>query len=133
MSTDRFFIETDDFLGYKFEEFKNEQYANALSTPSEYFKLRKEVLKQVKNDAVSDMYLTFFNLLSKGISKDGSQIGTTKVLDPPCYPQQLVSKFALKAASTMEKIIDEALEIILPIDIKSLATKRLEDQSKQNF
>ena len=88
MSTDRFFIETDDFLGYKFEEFKNQQYADALSTPSEYFKLRKEVLKQVKNDAVSDMYLTFFNLLSKGISKDGSQIGTTKVLDPPCYPRK---------------------------------------------
>ena len=133
MSNDRFKIETDDFLGYKFEEFKNDQYSTALATPSVYFTLRKEVLKQVKNDAVSEMYITFYNLLSKGKAKDGSDIGTTKVLEPPCYPQQLVSKFALKAAATMEKIIDEALDIILPIDIKHLATKRIEDQSKQNF
>ena len=104
-----------------------------MATPSVYFTLRKEVLRQVKNDTVSEMYLTFYNLLSKGLDKDCNNIGTTTQLEPPCYPQQLVSKFALKAAATMEKIIDEALDIILPIDMKQLATKRIEDQSKQNF
>ena len=65
-ATDRFYIETSDFLGFKYEQFRNELYALALSKPSDYFKLRKEVLETVKNQAIQDMYKQFYNLLSKG-------------------------------------------------------------------
>ena len=127
---DRFKIDTEDFLGLKYEAYKNELYAMALSTPSEYFKLRKSVLEVVKTQAIKDIYTQFYNLLSKGQDINGNTISD---LAEPGYPAQLVSKFSLKAASTLDKILEEAIEIILPIDFKHLATKRLEEQSKQNF
>jgi hypothetical protein len=127
---DRFRIDTEDFLGLKYENYKNELYAMALSTPSEYFKLRKSVLEVVKTQAIKDIYTQFYNLLSKGQDINGAVIGD---LPEPGFPQQNVSKFALKAASTLDKILEEAIEIILPIDFKHLSQKRLEEQSKQNF
>jgi hypothetical protein len=126
----RFKIDTEDFLGLKYEAFRNELYAMALSTPSEYFKLRKSVLETVKTESIKDIYTQFYNLLSKGQDLDGNQIST---LPEPGFPAQQVSKFALKAASTLDKILEEAIEIILPINFRDLATKRLEEQSKQNF
>jgi hypothetical protein len=127
---DRFVIDTSDFLGLDYEAYKNELYAMALSTPADYMKLRKETLAVVKNQCIKDIYTQFYNLLSKGQDLNGTQIGT---LPPPCYPAQMVSKFALKCARTMDSILEEAIEIILPLNFKELSTKRLEDQSKQNF
>ena len=127
---DRFVIDTEDFLGLKYEAYKNELYALALSTPADYMKLRKETLAVVKNQSIKDIYTQFYNLLSKGEDINGAQIST---LPPPGYPAQLVSKFALKCARTLDSILEEAIEIILPLNFKELSTKRLEDQSKQNF
>ena len=127
---DRFVIDTEDFLGLKYEQYKNELYSLALSTPADYMKLRKETLAVVKNQSIKDIYTQFYNLLSKGEDINGAQIST---LPPPSYPAQMVSKFALKAARTLDTILEEAIEIILPLNFKELSTKRLEDQSKQNF
>ena len=46
---DRFQIDTSDFLGLNYESYKNDLYAMALSTPSDYMKLRKDTLAVVKN------------------------------------------------------------------------------------
>ena len=127
---DRFVIDTEDFLGLKYEAYKNDLYAMALSTPADYMKLRKETLAVVKNQCIKDIYTQFYNLLSKGEDLTGTQIGN---LPPPGYPAQMVSKFALKAARTLDSILEEAIEIILPLNFKELSTKRLEDQSKQQF
>jgi hypothetical protein len=127
---DRFVIDTEDFLGLKYEQYKNELYALALSTPADYMKLRKETLAVVKNQSIKDIYTQFYNLLSKGEDLNGAQISS---LPPPSFPAQLVSKFSLKAARTLDSILEEAIEIILPLNFKELSTKRLEDQSKQSF
>ena len=127
---DRFAIDTSDFLGINYDSYKNDLYAMALSTPADYMKLRKETLAVVKNQCIKDIYTQFYNLLSKGEDLNGTQIGS---LPAPGYPAQMVSKFALKAARTLDSILEEAIEIILPLNFKELSTKRLEDQSKQNF
>ena len=127
---DRFAIDTSDFLGINYDSYKNDLYAMALSTPADYMKLRKETLSVVKNQCIKDIYTQFYNLLSKGEDLNGTQIGS---LPAPGYPAQMVSKFALKAARTLDSILEEAIEIILPLNFKELSTKRLEDQSKQNF
>ena len=127
---DRFQIDTNDFLGLNYESYKNDLYAMALSTPADYMKLRKETLNVVKNQCIKDIYTQFYNLLSKGQDLNGTQIGN---LPAPGFPAQMVSKFALKAARTLDTILEEAIEIILPLNFKELSTKRLEDQSKQNF
>jgi hypothetical protein len=122
-----FMVDTSDFLGFKYAEYCNEMYALALAKPSDYFDLRKKVLQSAKTDAVSDLYKTFYNLLSKGQDKTGKPIITTATSGDiqPSYPQQKVNEFALSAAATLDKIIQEAINIILPLDYKQIATERL--------
>ena len=128
---DRFQFEPDDYLGLKYEEYKNDMYALAISFPREYFKLRKNVLKSVKTQAIGDIYTTFYNVLSQGTDKEGVNIinprGETDL--SPGYPKQEVSKIALKAARTLDSILDEVIGIILPLNYKHLATIRSEQKA----
>jgi hypothetical protein len=127
-----FKVDPASFLGLDYAEYKNNIYAKALSEPSEYFKLRKAVLKKVKTDAVTDLYTTFYNLLTDGTDKGGQAIeGLTD--PPPHYPSQKVSEFALSAAKTLDDILNECIEIILPIDYKDLASRRLEEKGRANI
>jgi len=132
-ATNNFNIDTGDYLGIKYEAFKDEMLALALSEPSEYFKLRKAVLQRVKQQAVEDQFKIYYNLLTAGTTKNGREIlvgGEPGVSDEtarkfvPNYPKQLTSQFALGAAKTIDKIAEEAVEILLPKDYKSISQDR---------
>ena len=132
MSTNTFNIDTGDYLGIKYESFKDEMLALALAEPSEYFKLRKAVLQQVKQQAVEDQFRIYYNLLTAGTDKDGREVipggagvkAETAAKFKPNYPKQLSSQFALGAAKTIDKIAEEAVEILLPKDYKSISQDR---------
>jgi hypothetical protein len=133
MATNTFNIDTGDYLGIKYESFKDEMLALALAEPSEYFKLRKAVLQQVKQQAVEDQFKIYYNLLTAGTDKTGAQIlrsggagvkAETADKFVPNYPKQLTSQFALGAAKTIDKIAEEAVEILLPKDYKSISQDR---------
>jgi len=131
MSND-FKIDTGDYLGIKYESFKDEMLALALAEPSEYFKLRKAVLQTVKQQAVEDQFRIYYNLLTAGKDKEGNDIiprsagirDETAAKFAPNYPKQLTSQFTLGAAKTIDKIAEESVEILLPKDYKSISQDR---------
>ena len=131
-TTNDFKIDTGDYLGIKYESFKDEMLALALAEPSEYFRLRKAVLETVKQQAVEDQFNIYYNLLTAGKDKRGGDIlktgagvsGDTAAKFVPNYPKQLTSQFALGAAKTIDKIAEEAVEILLPKDYKSISQDR---------
>ncbi len=49
-----FKINPADYLGSDYEAFKTDMLELAISKPSEYFKLRKVILKRIKTQAVQD-------------------------------------------------------------------------------
>lgn len=61
-----FKIEPSDHLGTANEAFKTDMMQSALSDPTQYFKLRKEILLQVKTEAVSRTYAIYYYLLHNG-------------------------------------------------------------------
>ena len=130
--TNDFKIDTGDYLGIKYESFKDEMLALALAEPSEYFRLRKVVLQKVKQQAVEDQFRIYYNLLTAGKDKGGGDIiprdaglsEETARKFAPNYPKQLTSQFALGAAKTIDKIAEEAVEILLPKDYKSISQDR---------
>ena len=74
-SDDKFFLETDDVLGFTCAEYVSKVRGLALSKPSEYFELRANVMKKVKSDAVKNLYKSIFNVLSRGTDVDNKHIG----------------------------------------------------------
>jgi hypothetical protein len=127
-----FEIDTGDYLGIKYESFKDEMLSLALAEPSEYFLLRKVILERVKQQAVEDQFKIYYNLLTLGQEKSGREIipgdaglkASTVAKFVPNYPKQLTSQFALGAAKTIDKIAEEAVEILLPKDYKAISQDR---------
>jgi hypothetical protein len=48
----------------------------------------------------------------------------------PHYPKQLVSQFALGASKTIDKIAEDAIELILPADLENIAKQRTSVKAK---
>ena len=78
MAETNFKLDTADYLSIKHSAFRDDMLALALSKPSEYFTLRKNVLAAVKRKAVQNIYSVYYELLTEG--KDGSD---SKLLTGP--------------------------------------------------
>ena len=142
MTEQSFKINTTNYLGIGHSTFKNKLLEIALTQPAQYFKIRENVLKNVKETAISKMYDTFYSVMTDGtIDKKnaafdtenpiGGGINEDKVFIPQ-YPNQKVTEFALGAAKTLDSICDECIEIIMPMNYRDLAEARLARKGEAN-
>lgn len=120
MSEQNFKINTDNYLAFEYEEYKEALQALALSQPSEYYKLRKNVLSSLKKGIIKQVFETYYNLLTSG-TISGEDHFTTAGVPAPHYPNQKASEFALGASKTINHILDECLDIILPANHLAIA------------
>ena len=121
-----FQVDISDYMGHKHEQFIDELQSIAMSTPSRYYTIRKNVIYELKQVVVEDVYKAYYNLLTKGENRKGDNIMENL---NPSYPQQLASKFSLGAAKTINEILDDALEIILPASHLKIADLRIKKKA----
>lgn len=131
MATNKFQLDTDDVLGFLYQEYVTEVRSMALSKPSEYYALRREVLRKIKSDAVGNLYKTLFNVLSLGTDLRGNPIGSLGTGNlVPHFPSQKINDFAIKIASMMADELNKAIDIILPDDFEKIASGKLSLKSR---
>jgi hypothetical protein len=115
-----FEIDTNDYLGFEYEEYLNNVNAMAISKPSEYYKMRAFVLAETKKKVVKSVYDAYYKLLTT--QPVGTYNGQELI---PHYPAQKASKFALEASATTNAILNKALEIVLPVNYTDIANQKL--------
>ena len=140
MAETNFKLDTSDYLGIDHAAFRDDMLALALSKPSEYFQLRKNVLAAVKRNAVANIYKTYYALLTEGKDAEGNILlrgdFATGITEPtvrafnPKYPKQKVNEFALGATETIDKIAEDAIEILLPRGYEDIAKERSSTKGK---
>lgn len=145
MATDNFNFKIDpaNYAGIDHEAYRSDMLQFALTQPTEYAKLRKTVLNVVKREAVNSQYGIYYNLLTEGLKTvdnkptDSVLVGVfpevTQLMFKPKVPSQIVNEFALKAAKTIDKIAEEAIEMILPADWKQIADNRTFSKTKSTL
>ena len=119
-----FEVDTSDYLGFQYEEYLNELMALAVSKPSDYYKIRADTLKLLKQVVVKQVYDTYYGLLTKGTVNGQAPLGDLV----PHYPQQKASQFALGASKTINDILNSALDIILPPNHLDVAKLKLTEK-----
>jgi hypothetical protein len=134
-----FRINPAEYLGIENEKFKSDMLQLALSNPTQYFNLRKSVLQAVKRNAVNDIYGVYYWLLTEGNQSANGQNNNQKIiaagnangldaatvrLFTPKIPPQVVNEFSLKASKMIDALAEEAIEMILPMNYKSIADNR---------
>ena len=116
-----FQVNTSDYLGFLYEEYLNNLQAIATSKPSDYYKIRADTLKALKQGIITEIYKTYYTLLTEGKIDDVNTLNGLK----PCYPQQKASQFSLAASKTINEILNSALDIILPANHLDVAKMKL--------
>ena len=141
-----FKIDPSDYRGIEHEEFRTNLLNLALTQPTAYNKLRMNVLKKVKKQAVESQYSIYYYLLTEGCSvADDGKTKSNHILSGltdgsenyqgmfrPKVPRHIVNEFALKASATIDKVAEEAINMILPDDWKTIADQRLYTKTKGN-
>jgi hypothetical protein len=119
-----FKVNSLNYLGINHQRYKSDLYALALAKPAVYAKIRQDVLDKVKNEAINTMYDTLFDVLNEGkvggtnIIRDGAKIYL------PSYPEQEINSYCLSACKTLEQIVDECVEILIPIDYNKILNSK---------
>ena len=111
-SNDKFFLETDDVLGFAYAEYISKIRGLALSKPSEYFELRATVMKTVKRDAVKNLYKSIFNVLSKGTDVEDRHIGRLGQDLIPAYPKNKINDYSIEVAAYLGDSLNKVIDII---------------------
>lgn len=126
MSDNKFRLNTEDVLGFAFQEYLSSIRGMAISEPARYYKLRAQVMKQIKRDAVGALYKTIFNALTEGTDKDGTPIGELG-RGPliPMFPSQKTNDLAIRIASILGEELNKVVDIILPDEFETIASKKL--------
>ena len=132
-----FKVNPSDFRGIEHEKFRTKLLNLAITKPTEYNDLRMNVLEAVKEKAVNAQYNIYYYLLTAGRNEknDASIIEGKPNADlfVPRVPANVVNEFAMKASATIDKIAEEAIEMIMPDDWKDVADKRLYTKTKSNI
>jgi hypothetical protein len=147
MSDFNFKIDPSNYAGIDHEAYRADMLQLALSQPTVYTQLRKDVLQAVKKEAVNSQYAIYYYLLTAGCkpSPDGKRVGDSVLnfngsnsagqarVFVPHVPNQVVNEFALKASKTIDRIAEEAIEMILPADWKQIADNRTFSKTKSTL
>ena len=132
MSDNKFQLNTDDVLGLQYSQFISNIRGVAIANPAEYYKLRAQLMQTVKRDAVGALYNSIFNVLTKGVDINNQPIqapGGSVVLGRgeyvPQYPSQKTNDFAIHCASILAEHLNKVVDILLPDEFESIASKKL--------
>jgi hypothetical protein len=130
MATDdmNFRVSTSNYLGYEHQSFQRKTYADALTNPAKYFEMREKVIVSMRDANVKAVYDTLYAALV-----EGKDLANNQLCPPPQYPKQKVAELTLAAAQTIQKIFEDAVELILPASYQQIAEQRTVARAKGDF
>ena len=129
---DKFFVDPSNFQGHQYSQYKNFLMSVALTKPSEYYELQSKVIEQLNVQIAKTIYKHLFLLLTKGKLPDGNPMKIDGKPINPAFPSQAAADFCIDAANTIDKIIRDATEVILPASHLDVAKMQMEHKSKTN-
>jgi hypothetical protein len=126
-----FKVNAKNQLGIEFQKTRARLMELAYTSPASYYRLRKDVVEAITETAVEKAYESYWNLLTSGSFTDATgnpaRLQWTDATGgdfQPNLPESEVNKFALRVASAIQEISEEAVETILPMDYDEIAKKK---------
>jgi len=136
-TTANFRIDPNQYLGEFNSQYRDELYSLALSNPTKYFKFRKEASKYIREEGLKNIYHVIYDALNTGTKSAGGRstgvpIGPHMPDGGPRLSEKHINQIALSASETLNKIFDEIMSQIAPLDYKEIANSRLKIHGENN-
>lgn len=130
MATMNWKVDVGNYMGHKYEVYKNRLNGIALTKPSAYFDAQNTIIEELNQQIAEKVYDIFYNLLTAGKLPNGSALTIDGQVLTPAWPSQAATTFALNASNEIDDIISKCVEIILPKDHLDIAKMKLQTKSK---
>ena len=129
ISSSKFYIDIKNELGLNYKKVRGDLLATSLSKPQNYYTLRNEIISHMTEASVQTMYEVVWRCLRNGQKPDGNPFTYKNAADVttqfvPQVPEHIIGEFASKAAKTIENLMEDIIEQILPDDYLALAQSR---------
>jgi len=129
LSTSKFYIDIKNELGLNYKKVRGDLLATSLAKPQHYYALRNDIISSLTEAQVEAMYTVVWMCLRNGQKPNGNPITYRNASDAPTQfvpqvPEHIIGEFASKAAKTIESLMEDIIEQILPDDYLALAQSR---------
>ena len=128
-NSDNFEVSPALMLGHLYQQYQEELYLKAVSTPSDYATVRANVISKVKIGVVNTLYKNLRSVLCQGKLESLDLIkfsGSSAFV--PNYPPVDADSRILSIAKALDKELDEIIDIIIP-PFSDVLKGRLESKS----
>ena len=123
------FLDVGNYLNLDHQAYVDRVNGVALSNPSSYFTYREQVSKQIKSDAIADLYSTLYHALRHGKRKNGSTpLVGTMIAGSPDLSDATINEIAISLAKTLNSELDKVVAILCPVSSSGAAEGRLKAQ-----
>lgn len=134
-----FKVEPNNYLGQDYADHCSRCYSLALSDPKSFYSARANVTQALKRKVVKDFYDKIYSVLSTG-QIDSNYVYGTAITNADAaanyqvkYPTQKINEIALSFAATIDKMLDEIANIILPDKINRVVEEKLSNIGKSTL
>ena len=129
LSSSKFFIDIKNELGLSYKKVRGDLLATSLAKPQNSYALRNDIISSMTEAQVEEMYKVVWLCLRNGQKPTGDPITYRNAADNitqfvPQVPEHIIGEFASKAAKTIENLMEDIIEQILPDDYLALAQSR---------
>jgi hypothetical protein len=129
LNTSKFYIDIKNELGLNYKKVRGDLLATSLAKPQNYYALRNGIISSMTEAQVENMYKVVWLCLRNGQKPSGDVITYKNASDTvtqfvPQVPEHIIGEFASKAAKTIESLMEDIIEQILPDDYLALAQSR---------
>ena len=124
---EKFKMNANDYLSNYYNDHKSRMISLALSNPTLFYDVKSNVISILKRDLVEKFYDTIFEVLSKGtVNTIDIYKGLISISKYPIkYPSHLINEKALSFASSIDEMLDDIVNIIMPEKIDAIVTNTL--------
>lgn len=124
-----FKLDVMDYLSHDHKKYVHALEEFALTNPSKYYEMRGKIIEGL-GVLLQEQFTAYYEMLTSGKFKAGGkdyeisvpfagrQIG-------PSIAKQRASAFSLAATETLDEIISEAVEMVMPASIQEISRMRL--------
>jgi len=129
LNTSKFYIDIKNELGLNYKKVRGDLLATSLAKPQNYYALRNDIISSMTEAQVENMYKVVWLCLRNGQKPNSDAITYKNASDTvtqfvPQVPEHIIGEFASKAAKTIESLMEDIIEQILPDDYLALAQSR---------
>ena len=132
-----FDVDPYNYFGNDYEDHVQKCLTLSLARPADYQAARANVTKILKREIMKDWFKNISSVLATGLTSNGDSIYGSATITPNeypvMYPNQKITDLCLSYTKTIDSMMQEVVDIVLPRKINHLNEEKMANMGKASL